>query len=131
MKFKLQHIKYIGRVAVFYIPIIKLDVLLDDGQTARQILHDFCVSNYNAYTHESSKIQGFWMNKNILVRDEHEKFEVSFRGSKKVKGFVVFLSKICKLIQEESIYLTIGSKSWLVFPPNPEFESMHCASCSS
>lgn len=116
MKMKLPHTEYIGQVAVFYIPTIKLDMLLPDGKTARQILHDFCVENYNAYTHEVSNIQGFWVNKNILVRDEHERFEVSFKGKKKVKDFVTFLSEICGLIEEDSIYLTMGYKSWLVVP---------------
>lgn len=116
MKMKLPHAEYIGQVAVFYIPILKLAKVLPDGTTARQLLHDFCVENYNAYTHEVSKIQGFWVNKNILVRDEHERFEVSFKGKDKVEEFVAFLSKICRLIQEDSIYLTMGYNSWLVVP---------------
>lgn len=106
---------HIGQVAIFYIPVEKLIKVLPDGNTARQLLHDFCVENYSAYTHEISKIQGFWMNKNILIRDEHERFEVSFHGEE-VENFVSFLSKICKLIEEESIYLSIGSNSWLVLP---------------
>lgn len=113
---KLPNAEYIGQVAVFYIPSAKLDLPLDDGRTARQILHDFCVANYNAYTHEISKIQGYWVSKDILIRDEHERFEVSFRGREKVKEFVIFLSEVCALIEEDSIYLTMGYKSWLVVP---------------
>lgn len=106
---------FIGRVATFYIPTSKLDIVLPSG-TPRQLLHDFFVEHYNAYTHEVSKIQGFWIKQNILVRDEHERYEVSFNGRDKVKEFVGFLSKICGLIGEDSIYLTMGSKSWLVTP---------------
>lgn len=112
---KFPQAQYIGQVAIFYIPIVKLDMILADGNTARQILHDFCVENYNAYTHEVSKIQGYWVDKNILVRDYHERFEVSFKGEK-VNDFVSFLSNICGLINEDSIYLTMGYKSWLVVP---------------
>lgn len=117
MKIKLPHAKYIGQVAVFYIPITKLDMVLSDGKTARLSLHDFCVENFNAYTHEMSKIQGFWYDQNILVLDNHERFEVSFKG-KKVISFVTFLSKFCDLIGEDSIYLTMGYQSWLVVPPS-------------
>lgn len=113
---KLPNAVYIGHVAVFYIPTKKLDVAVQDGRTARQILHEFFVANYNAYTHEVSKIQGYWMNKDLLVRDEHERYEVSFSGREKVKEFVTFLSEVCSLIEEDSIYLTMGYKSWLVVP---------------
>ena len=115
-KMKLPNAVYIGHVAVFYIPETKLDLVLEDGRTARSILHDFCVENYNAYTHEVSKIQGYWVNKDILVKDQHERFEISFEGKEKVKKFVAFLSELCKMIQEESIYLTMGYKSWLIVP---------------
>lgn len=115
---KLPNAVYIGHVAVFYIPTAKLDVTLEDGRTARKILHDFCVANYNAYTHEVSKIQGYWMDKDLLVKDDHERYEVSFSGRDKVKEFVLFLSEICSLIKEGAIYLTMGYKSWLVVPPS-------------
>ena len=41
---------YIGKVAIFYIPENKLT------KPVRKKLHDFFVKNYNAYTHEVSKI---------------------------------------------------------------------------
>lgn len=113
---KFSNAIFIGRMAVFYIPTLKLDIVLPDGNTPRQMLHVFFVQNYNAYTHEISKIQGFWIKQDILVRDEHERYEVSFDGRDKVKEFVGFLSKICGLIDEDSIYLTMGNKSWLVSP---------------
>ena len=31
-------------------------------------------------------------------------------------GFVNFLSDMCRLLQEESIYVTMGDRSWLVTP---------------
>lgn len=114
---KLPNTVYIGHVATFYIPAFKLDVNLRNGQTARQIIHDFCVANYNAYTHEVSKIQGYWLNKDILVKDDHERYEVAFKGNNKVKKFVQFLSNLCGMVKEDCIYLTIGYKSWLVVPP--------------
>lgn len=117
---KFRNAEYIGQVAIFYIPINKLDIVIEGNRTTRQVLHDFCVKNFNAYTHEVSKIQGYWVSKNILVKDEHERFEISFKGRKKVKEFIYFLSLICKAIEEESIYLTMGYKSWLILPHSPE-----------
>ena len=118
---KLPYAEYIGQVAVFYIPAAKLDVVVA-GVAARQMLHDYFVENFNAYTHEVSKISGYWVNKDkdILVKDDHERYEVSFRGRDKVKKFVEFLSEICGLIEEDSIYLTMGYKSWLVVPHSPK-----------
>ena len=118
MKMKLPNAVYIGHVAVFYVPTTKLDIALADGRTARQMLHEYFVKNFNAYTHEVSKIHGYWMDKDLLVKDEHERYEVSFSGRDKVKEFVLFLSEICSLIKEDAIYLTMGYKSWLVVPPS-------------
>lgn len=109
---------YLGQVAIFYVPKQKLDTPIKDGKTARQLLHDFFVDHYNAYTHEVSKIQGFWKTGHILMRDEHERYEVSFDGKDKVIEFVDFLADLCGLIGEQSIYLTMGYKSWLVVPKN-------------
>lgn len=111
---------YIGQVAVFYIPSSKLDIPLE--KTPRQMLHDFFMANFSAYTHEVSNIQGYWLNKNILVKDQHERYEVSFDGKEKVIGFVKFLSEICGLIKEDSIYLTMGNESWLVMPLQPQVQ---------
>lgn len=129
---KLPNAVYIGHVAVFYVPIKKLDMVVEgefpyraqvrDGSfvdlTVRSLLHNYFVQNFNAYTHEVSNIQGYWMDKDLLVRDEHERYEVSFTGREKVKEFVTFLSELCSLIKEDSIYLTMGYKSWLVVPPS-------------
>ena len=116
---KLPNTKYIGHVSVFYVPTNKLDLLLENGKTARVTLHDFCVEYFNAYTHEVSKIQGYWLNNEILHKDDHERYEISFRGRKKVKKFVAFLSNLCRMVGEESIYLTMGYKSWLIVPNSP------------
>lgn len=111
----LQNAICIGRMAVFYIPSCKLDTTLPEG-TPRQMLHDFFMQHYNAYTHEASKIHGYWCKQDMLVFDEHERYEVSFDGEDKVHEFVAFLSRFCQLIGEDCIYLTMGEKSWLVMP---------------
>lgn len=112
--------QYIGMVCVFYIPAPKLDdkSYINDAMTLfdlpREILHEYFVINHNAYTHEVSNIKGYWKNQEELVLDQHERYEVSLCGKKNINEFVSFLSRFCHLIQEESIYLTMGCKSWLV-----------------
>lgn len=50
----------------------------------------------------------------ILITDQHEKYLISFDG--KEREFVAFISMICRIIAEDSIYLTIGNRSWLITP---------------
>lgn len=99
---------YNGVIITFYIPSKKLN------KTIRNKLHSFFVKNHEAYTHETSNIKGFWLNKNNLIKDKHERYEVSISKEKKIKELISFISNICKEIEEESIYLTIGKKSYLV-----------------
>lgn len=114
MKNKSAH--YIGRVCTFYIPAAKLDdkTYIHAEYLPRDILHEYFVINHNAYTHEISNIKGYWKNREELVFDQHERYEVSFRGKKKVNEFISFLARFCYLIGEDCIYLTMGYKSWLV-----------------
>ena len=101
--------KHIGKVAIFYIPANKLT------KEVRKKLHNFFVKNYEAYTHETSKIQGFWTKENKILRDKHERYEVSF-DEKKIKKFVSFIAQICSEIKEDAIYLTFGNESYLITP---------------
>jgi hypothetical protein len=105
-----QFVKYVGKVAVFYVPVEKLT------DEVRDKIHDFFVSEYCAYTHESSEIKGYWVNAGEIVRDKHERYEVAFHGDEKFKHFVEFLSSLCLKIDEESIYLTVADEAYLVHP---------------
>jgi hypothetical protein len=93
----------------------------------KQMLHDFFISNYNAYTFENSEIQGFWRRdfNSPIFDDRNVKYVVSFDGKDRVCEFIDFLSEVCYFIDEECIYLTMGQESWLVKPSkrndkNPE-----------
>lgn len=104
------NVEHIGKVAVFCIPATKLT------EAVRVRIHDFLVANYSAYTHESSDIEGYWSGRGDLVRDIHERYEVSFNGNDNFKGFVDFISELCESISEDSIYLTVADESYLVRP---------------
>jgi hypothetical protein len=107
----LPHIEYIGHMATFYVPRSKLHIV-------QPLCHDFFLTNYDAYTVEDSDIQGFWRRhpKSPIFQDRNVKYVVSFHGKDKIDVFVSFLSRLCGLVEEECIYLTMGYKSWLVFP---------------
>lgn len=110
--------KYIGKVATFYVPSHKLDDIKygDKGLTPRQMFHETFMMHYQAYTHEVSKIQGYWQGGSDMERDEHERYEVAVCGKSGRKYLQTFMAYMCGLLQEESIYLTVGCKAWLVFP---------------
>jgi len=101
---------HIGEVAVFYVPSEKLT------KTIRSKMHNFFVQNYDAYTHETSKIQGYWTKNNKILKDKHERYEVSFSGEDNLKKFISFLSNICEDVKEDCIYLSVGNDSYLINP---------------
>ncbi len=114
------NLKYIGHVAVFYLPSNKLDNPRFGAmyQTPRTLLHRFIIDHYDAYTHQKSDIQGYWREHadGRIFHDSNEMFEVSFAGEERVVTFVDFLAAICYLMEEECVYLRMGEKSWLVLP---------------
>ncbi|CAE7860192.1 KCND2 [Symbiodinium microadriaticum] len=76
----LDELIYIGQVAVFYVPIQKLDEMEfgTDGQTPRMMFEQFLMDNYNAYTLEISDTQGFWREhqKSHIFEDKNARYEI-------------------------------------------------------
>jgi hypothetical protein len=110
----------LGRIAVFYVPANKMDDLQYgcDGRTPTQMFDEFFLRKFGGLTHEESRIRGEWTSGDgqKVFTDLHERYEVSFSGKKKAIEFLNFLSEMCGRLQEESIYLTMGTRSWLVKP---------------
>ncbi len=122
-----QHASFLvplGRIAVFYVPAQKMDDPRygRDALTPTQMFDQFFLEKFGGLTHEESNIRGQWTSADgqKVFTDLHERYEVSFSGKKKGIEFLNFLSQMCGLLQEESIYLTIGTRSWLVKPQQPE-----------
>ena len=112
-------------MAVFYLPSNKMELYSDghielysQGVQIKTLIHNFLMQHHGAYTVESSNIQGFWRSEQCqaILQDENIRYEVSFDGKDHIEVFVNFLSKICALIEEEAIYLTMGNHSYLVYP---------------
>lgn len=117
---EMNNLIYLGHMAVFYVPVQKLDNLVfgKDNKTPKELFEEFLMENYNAYTLEISDTQGFWRehNRSQIFCDKNARYEVGFDGQNRIEGFVSFLSEMCFLMQEQAIYLTMGHKSWLVTP---------------
>ena len=113
----------LGRTAVFYVPALKMDDSRygQGGQTPTQMFDGFFLQKFGGLTHEESHIRGEWTSEDgqKVFTDLHQRYEVSFAGKEKLTEFLNFLSEMCQRLQEESIYLTIGTRAWLVKPGKP------------
>lgn len=103
---KMDNLVYIGHVAVFYLPAEKLKIKNNDGKLLKEILHEYLIKNYGAYTFDIGKTKGYWVGKKCgqLITDINARYEVSFYGKEYIQEFVNFLSNICRMMGEEAIY---------------------------
>lgn len=102
-------IKKIGKLVVFYIPTDKI------SDSVRKDIHDFFVLKHNAYTHESGEIIGYWRSECDVVKDKHDRYEISLKNNE-IKDLIKFIEILCRKIEEKCIYVTIGINSYLIHP---------------
>jgi hypothetical protein len=118
---KLPFVASMGKTASFYVPTDKVNDSKygRNGRKPSQMFEEFFVTHFGGFTHEQSQIKGRWMGEGgtKLFVDEHQRYEVAFAGHHKATLFFDFLSDMCGLMEEGSIYLTYGGYSWLVSPP--------------
>jgi hypothetical protein len=115
---ELGFLRPLGETAIFYAPAHKLDdpKYGRDGLTPNELFKAFFLEKFGGLTHEISSIQGQWMGPGgeRVLTDQHQRFEVSFDGEAQTIQFLKFLAEMCGLLDEQSIYLTMGGRSWLV-----------------
>lgn len=107
----------LGKVTVFYVPSHKLDHPRHsrDSLTARQNIHEFLMSRYNAYTQTPTPVRGYWAAPDGEVfHDVMERFEVSFGSESEFNRLIDFLAELCERLDEQAIYVTRGERSFLV-----------------
>jgi hypothetical protein len=111
----------LGTIAVFYVPADKMDDPRygRDGKTPTELFDEFFLREFGGLTHEESRIRGQWTSadRQKVFTDLHQRYEVSFSGKRKGRQFLKFLSEMCGRLDEQSLYLTIGTRAWLVQPP--------------
>jgi len=109
----------LGKMTVFYVPSYKLDDARfygkDTTATARSSIHAFLVKHFSAYTHTPTPVKGFWTDHDAIVHhDVMERFEVSFSDEDQFEQIVEFLVELAETLNEDSIYVTRGDRSYLV-----------------
>jgi hypothetical protein len=109
----------IGTTVNFYVPRKKLGRRLASGDKRRasKVMSDFFLEHFGGFTHETSRIQGYWVGGHgQTITDKHERFEVSVPGRTKADLLFKFLGQLCTQLDESSIYTTYNGRTWLVTP---------------
>ncbi len=121
-------IVHLGRMAVFLVPAYKMRRRFEkpDGKSTdydrifgvseEERLDLELIKRYQGITKVTANVEGSYRLGDKLVKDAHIRYEVSFRGPDKVLEFVELLKELCRKLNEDSIYLTMGENSYLVRP---------------
>ena len=98
------------------LPLEKLKRPSPRGKQFETEIHEFLVSNYNGYTVASGNISGHWKDKQ--GRDhygEHREYKVALPNQVAGLMLEVFLANLAHEMDEECIYLEVGSETWLIY----------------
>lgn len=114
-----MRIESLGRMAHFYIPADKWEnpSITFRSKTVRILVDEFLMGNYNGFTVRGPFV-GKWRSGKGHPAFEELVIEIkaSFRGKEKIPKLQKFLAGMCKLMNEECLYLEMGEDSMLVFP---------------
>lgn len=114
----------LGRMAVFYLPSLKLKQRKGRGRVFEKRLNDFLLKHYGAFTVEGVGHFGLWRDSDGIVHyDEHKKYRVSFLGKERIKQLAGFLAKLAYDMDEQAVYLETGEDAWIVEPITKKFKS--------
>jgi hypothetical protein len=109
----------LGRMAHFYLPASKWDSedFLFRKKTVKTLVDEFLMGNYNGYTIRGPYL-GKWRQSKAYPSIVEEVIEIkaSFRGKDRIPKLQRFLAGMCKLMQEECLYLECGEDSFLIYP---------------
>ncbi len=105
----------LGRMAIFLVPVSKMRAGAP-AETEEDRLDRELMKRYQGVTKVTANVEGSYQLGGKLVREAHIRYEVSFQGADKVLEFVQLLKELCRKLNEESIYLTMGENSYLVKP---------------
>lgn len=117
---KRQHgyrVESVGRDAVFYLPSDLMGMEIESGIRCRQMVEDFLEQEYGGFTDEGNNHNGFWKNaQGTRFYERYQKYRVAFTGPERIPKLESFLSYIAKGLNEESIFISTGEDSWLLYP---------------
>lgn len=116
-KQKIYQKEDLGAMLVFLLPSLKLKKKIRDNISLEDKIHHFLLEKFNGYTAAAGNIFGYWRNKaGKEFYGEHKEYKVSLLQKKEIKTLESFLAGLALEMEEESIYLSLGGKSWLIYP---------------
>lgn len=110
----------LGRPAVFLIPshLLQRPISLDQhAQTVEQLIEDFLMANFGAFTKTMIPEFGFWISdgkKKCL--DECRRYEVSFLGKERIVPLARLLARVAVIVNEDCVYFKAGQHACLIYP---------------
>jgi hypothetical protein len=104
----------LGRMAVVYIPVAKLE----KNPSVQTAFDNTLIQRYRGITKITQYVEGHYqMGPTTNVIDNHIRYEISFAGGEEsVVPFINILKQLCRDLGENSLYVTMGEKSFLVRP---------------
>lgn len=116
MKYEKENL---GTMVDFLLPSLKLKQRGEGGKTLEDDLHHFLLHHFNGYTATAGNVFGYWKNANGKeFYGEHIEYKVSLKNKKSIGLLENFLIKMAAEMNELSVYLAAGNKSWLLYPKN-------------
>ena len=106
----------LGRKGTALLPLEKLKKNSPRGVSYEKEIHDFLLTNFNGYTVCSGNISGHW--KDDSGKDhygEHREYRVAIPTVEIEQFFRAYLAGLAAEIEEECIYLELGSELYLVY----------------
>ena len=100
----------LGQMAVFYLPAKHLQ-----GEVGVR-LDATLIADYQGMTKITQAVEGHFQMGPTVVKDDHVRYEVAFLGKDRVPEFIALLKQVCRDLGEQSIYVTMGEKAYLIHP---------------
>ncbi len=107
----------LGKMIVFLLPSLQLKRKSQKGESLEDKLHHFLLQKFNGYTAAAGNIFGYWRNAaGKEFYGEHKEYKVSLLKKNEIRALEDFLSILAFEMEEESIYVSSGEDSWLLYP---------------
>ena len=107
----------LGTMVVFLLPSVPLKKRSSAGPTVEDRLHDFLLENFKGYTATMANVFGYWINQSGKeFYGEHVEYKVSLLDPTRIPVLEEYLVDLAQEIEEDSIYVASGEKSWLLYP---------------
>jgi hypothetical protein len=116
----------LGRPALVLLPMRKYDQAIRGwhGKTPDALLREYCTLTFNAISIQSAHVKGEWRDADDnMVSDTHQEYRVAFvryvseqAQEDRLMRFVDFLSRLCKAMGEDCLYVEFGEQAYLINP---------------